>query len=166
MSTVNLHFKFPINKEFNIEATSFQDIIGFINLYFPDYMDYIGLYTNRLITTEEYNLPVPKTVYALILATGNASNIRYFNVRNQTTQSMEAGGLERRIKDTVLTQNVNIDSESRDRFKFNPIKYTVNVNSPIPLIYGLTRVAGQIINGFTKTFQRGQEDNIDLRDIT
>ena len=40
---------------------------------------------------------------------------------------------------------------------------TINSGTPIPLIYGLHRVAGQLISGYLDTVDHGKDDTITVQ---
>lgn len=52
------------------------------------------------------------------------------------------------------------DAESRDNKLFGGLSNTIASNTPIPMIYGRTRVAGQFISGDIRTYEHGRNETI------
>ena len=54
---------------------------------------------------------------------------------------------------------------SRDNNAFGSLVNTTNSGIPVALHYGLDRVAGQLISGYTKTIRKADGDDVGLSDI-
>jgi len=52
------------------------------------------------------------------------------------------------------------DAESRDNKIFGGLTNTIASNTPIPMIYGRTRVAGQFISGDIRTYEHGRNETV------
>jgi predicted phage tail protein len=52
------------------------------------------------------------------------------------------------------------DQNIRENDMFGGLQNTVNSGTPIPLIYGMHRVAGQLISGYLDTVDHGKSDTI------
>lgn len=55
---------------------------------------------------------------------------------------------------------------SRDNDMFGSLTNTTASGTPIPLHYGLVRVAGQLVTGYTKTIENAKNEEISLSSIT
>jgi len=62
-------------------------------------------------------------------------------------------------KQSVTGQETS-DAESRDNKLFGGLSNTIASNTPIPMIYGRTRVAGQFISGDIRTYEHGRNETV------
>lgn len=60
--------------------------------------------------------------------------------------------------------NNQVDENARQNDMFGSLKNTTTSGTPIPLIYGQFRVAGQLISGFIDTTEHGKSANIRVSD--
>jgi len=56
-----------------------------------------------------------------------------------------------------------VDQNIRQNDMFGGLVNTINSGTPIPLIYGLHRVAGQLISGYLDTVDHGKDDTITVQ---
>jgi len=56
-----------------------------------------------------------------------------------------------------------IDQNIRQNDMFGGLQNTINSGTPIPLVYGMHRVAGQLISGYLDTVDHGKEDTITVQ---
>ena len=59
-----------------------------------------------------------------------------------------------------MTGQETSDAESRDNKLFGGLSNTIASNTPIPMIYGRTRVAGQFISGDIRTYEHGRNETV------
>jgi predicted phage tail protein len=55
------------------------------------------------------------------------------------------------------------DQNIRQNDMFGGLQNTVNSGTPIPLVYGMHRVAGQLISGYLDTVDHGKDDTITVQ---
>jgi predicted phage tail protein len=63
----------------------------------------------------------------------------------------------------LFTQRQDIkqtDQNVRSNDMFGGLQNTISSSTPIPLIYGMHRVPGQLISGYLDTVDHGRDDNI------
>lgn len=60
--------------------------------------------------------------------------------------------------------NNQVDENARQNDMFGSLKNTTSSGTPVPLIYGQFRVAGQLISGFIDTTEHGKSANIKVSD--
>lgn len=60
--------------------------------------------------------------------------------------------------------NNQVDQNARQNDMFGSLKNTTSSGTPVPLIYGQFRVAGQLISGFIDTTEHGKSINIKVSD--
>jgi len=66
----------------------------------------------------------------------------------------------------LFTQRQDIkqtDQNVRSNDMFGGLQNTISSSTPIPLIYGLHRVPGQLISGYLDTVDHGRDDNITVQ---
>lgn len=56
-------------------------------------------------------------------------------------------------------------AQRRNNDMFDAFDNTTDPNTPVPLIYGMPRVGGQLISGYVETITHGESDIISLTDI-
>lgn len=56
-----------------------------------------------------------------------------------------------------------VDQNIRQNDMFGGLQNTINSGTPIPLIYGMHRVAGQLISGYLDTVDHGKDDTITVQ---
>ena len=62
---------------------------------------------------------------------------------------------------TTNTEKIKeVDQNIRQNDMFGGLQNTVNSGTPIPLIYGMHRAAGQLISGYLDTVDHGKSDTI------
>lgn len=67
---------------------------------------------------------------------------------------------------SLFTQRQKIketDQNIRQNDMFGGLQNTVNSGTPIPLVYGMHRVAGQLISGYLDTVDHGKDDTITVQ---
>lgn len=66
----------------------------------------------------------------------------------------------------LMPKNNTKADNSRDNDMFGSLTNTTSSGTPIPLHYGLVRVAGQLVTGYTKTIESPTDDDVSLTSIT
>ena len=91
--------------------------------------------------------------------------------------SMSAGGLLKMGLGLVLSGLMQMlmqppapkgpsdSAQRRNNDMFDAFDNTTDPNTPVPLIYGMPRVGGQLISGYVETITHGESDVISLTDI-
>jgi predicted phage tail protein len=65
---------------------------------------------------------------------------------------------------TKKKKDVEVDSATRQNGAFGNLTNTIQSGTPIPLIYGQFRVAGQMISGYIESEDHGKNDVVKVRD--
>ena len=65
---------------------------------------------------------------------------------------------------TKKKKNTEVDSSTRQAGAFGSLTNTTENGTPIPLIYGLHRVAGQMLSGYIESEDHGKNDTIRVGD--
>lgn len=63
------------------------------------------------------------------------------------------------------SETSNSSQQRRNNDMFDAMENTTDPNTSVPLIYGLTRVAGQMLSGHVETMTHGESDTIFVRDL-
>ena len=65
---------------------------------------------------------------------------------------------------TKRKKDIEVDSSTRQNGAFGNLTNTIQSGTPIPLIYGQFRVAGQMISGYIESEDHGKNDVVKVRD--
>ena len=65
-----------------------------------------------------------------------------------------------RPSDVEMSGQQTSDAESRDNKLWGGLNNTIASNTPVPMIYGRTRVAGQFISGDIRTYEHGRNETV------
>jgi predicted phage tail protein len=82
--------------------------------------------------------------------------------------SMAIGGLIQALSPTPSFNKQSSGTSAdarRNNDLFDSIENTTNPNTSIPLIYGMTRVGGQMLSGHIETITHGKNDTIFVNDL-
>ena len=69
-------------------------------------------------------------------------------------------GRSMRPSDVEMSGQQTSDAESRDNKLWGGLNNTIASNTPVPMIYGRTRVAGQFISGDIRTYEHGRNETV------
>lgn len=90
-----------------------------------------------------------------------------FGLSTASYETSDFEGLDKRILDSSLFGNAEqiYDVDIRqDNDSFGALRITNNANLPVPIIYGMTRAAGTVINTYIKSY-RTDPDIFRVRDV-
>lgn len=65
---------------------------------------------------------------------------------------------------TKKKKDIEVDSSTRQNGAFGNLTNTIQSGTPIPLVYGQFRVAGQMISGYIESEDHGKNDVVKVRD--
>lgn len=164
----------------------FKKLLSKIKSNISNHQDVCLVHNKKVIDSKQLSLPIrtDSPVYLTPVIFGGAptygtqssdyynslkSSFMYplFGLSTASYEQMDLEGIGRRVADSSLfgrAENI-YDVEFRESNDiFRELKITNTVNAPVGLIYGETRVAGNIINAYIKNY-RANPDFFKVEDI-
>lgn len=176
------------HKEISLWVYDYLDIMNACFAQFPslnklrcantnNFQD-ISLVDDKIITPQTLNFQVKgETVWLLPLFSGGQTSITdyiggttildFFGLTMADSNILDFNMMDRRILDSTLAGRFDVltNANYKDNYVFNSPQLVSSPNQDVPIHLGLVRVAGQIINSYTKSSPRATPDYTNIGTI-